>query len=100
MALLGAMGSGCSADASPALSEKSPTWVFGPACQPDGGHDPEPGRILQLPDVALHSFQALRDGRGGLERRHTRYGNLGTEKERWSLQGGSPRSFQPPDTQD
>lgn len=73
----------------------SPTLLFGPARQPDGGRDREPGRILQLPDVALHGFQALRDRRRRLERRHTRYGNLGAEKELWSHEGGSPWSFQP-----
>lgn len=70
-----------SADTCLAPYENKPHLAFGPAQQLGGGHDPRSGRILQLPDVALHHFQALRDGCRGLERRHTWYGNLGTEKE-------------------
>lgn len=72
-------------------------WASRPAGRRDGGR-PCTGRILQLPDITLHGFQALRDRRGGRERRHSRYGNLGTEKEPWS-QRKAPQSFQPPETQ-
>lgn len=61
------------------LPRNKPTWplVDGLA----GGHGPRPERILQLPDVALHGFQAFGDGSRGLESRHTRYGDLGMQKE-------------------
>lgn len=54
--------------------------------RPDGDHDPRPEWILQLPDVALHGFQAFRDRRRRLEGRHTWYRNLGTEKRLGSLE--------------
>lgn len=63
-----------------------PTWSLGLSLS--GGHSSGPKRILQLPDVALHGFQALGDGRRRLESRHTWYGNLGTDGGKKALSHG------------
>lgn len=80
--------------AGPADPSPRPAWPLGLLLS--GGHRSGPKRILQLPDVALHGFQALRDGRRRLESRHTWYGNLGTDGDKCCHMDSTPWSFQTP----